>query len=345
MTVVLYFPLMLIIALCDKKIFPISKKVKFRFIYVVLFLIMGLRVGFGRDYEMYVDIYNIPYGFFDYRYFEPVWGILYEGLKYIGFKSRMFIFITSGFIIWGVYKANRLYGVDLFVATLVFILSGIYFETSNTIRQCVAQVLVFLSLPYFQKGKIIEGSIYAISSFVFHNSAVFAILLLIISKFKYNRLLMMSVVIICCFYGQMMIDIVLQRVVPALAEYGKYQYDVSDFSDGVSSGLLKFVYLSLSLLFIMYQGKMEKISPLYGRYAVNLFVFSICTYCMFYSFQPVRRLFAYGFMFIMIAFPLFLKTQSSITAKIVGWVYAIIFLLFQTKLSFGTEYDFDIDFI
>lgn len=343
MLVFLYFPIILIFIISDKKIFPLPQIEKYKFVYFVLFLIMGLREGFGRDYEMYEAIYNIPYGTFDYPHLEYVWHVIYESLKYLGFKSRVFFLLTSGIIIFGVFKSINLYKVNFFIATLVFILSGLYFETSNTVRQCVAQVLIFMSLPYIRNGKTSRGYLFAICSFFFHNSSIFGILLLFMAKYRYNVYLMITALVICCFGGQIAVDIVIERIVPALAALNRFQYDVNDFSDGVSSGLLKYVYLSLSLLLLLFQKRMVKISPLYGNYVVNLVAFSVCTYCAFYHFQPVRRLFAYGFMFIIVAFPIFLKTQKALTGRIIGLTYALIFLLFQTKLSMGTDYDFDLN--
>lgn len=303
---------------------------------------MGFRVGFGRDYDTYEFVYNLPKGTYQYPGFEPIWMYLYEFLKFCGLKSRSFFLVTSGFIIWGVYKGTQKYGVNIWLATIVFILSGIYYETSNTVRQCVAQVLIFMSIPYFKNCNTFNGIILCLLAVCFHYSALVAILMLIISQYKYNKLFLFALVVLCCFTGQYIIDIVLNKVVPNLAVIKKFQYDVSDFDDGVSSGLLKYIYLSLAILFISYRDRMIKINPVFSNSIINLFILSICTYCVFYSFQPARRLFAYGFMFIIPVFPIFLRTQSKLSAKIIGILYLIIFLLFQTKLCIGTEYDFDV---
>lgn len=342
MVIFLFVPIILIILLSNNRLIPLAEKYKIQFLYWILFIIMGCRVGFGRDYEMYNYIYNLPSSVIEHYGFEPVWIYIYELLNNIGLRARAFFIVTSGFTIFCVYKAIKMFGVNPWIATFVFILSGIYFETSNTVRQCVAQVLIFLSFPIFKRGKTLEGIILCIGAVAFHYSAAIAIIMLSLSKLRLNRLILIIIVIICCFIGPYIIDLSLNQLIPALSSINKYQYDVSDFSDGVSTGLLKYVYISLVIGIIIYKHKMIEINPIYSNGLINLFVISICTYCVFYSFQPARRLFAYGFMFIIPIFPIFLKTQSKSSARAIALAYAFIFLLFQIKLSSGTEYDFDL---
>lgn len=64
-------------------------------IFIIMWMIIGLRHNVGLDYPSYEGMYNDPNHYGNFAT-EPIWHILNDTLRWFDFKSRMFFLVSSG---------------------------------------------------------------------------------------------------------------------------------------------------------------------------------------------------------------------------------------------------------
>lgn len=312
-------------------------------IFVLLWLIIGLRYNVGIDYPMYERMYDNPNSPGNFA-IEPIWIEYSNLLRWLGFKSRMWFLITSGFTMLCFYKGIKKSSTNFMLSTLIFVLIGFYFETSNAVRQFCAMGCLFWAYSLWDRKHYIYSLVLMIFAPFLHVSAVLGIILIFLSKLKVNRPILILGLIGSVVYGTKIMNSMLSLIGDVAEAIDRYGYGVDDFSDGVSSGALKYVYLIIGIAFVMFQNKLEKLKPGIHQ-LINLVVGGIILYNIFYIFQPARRLYMYGFMFIILLFPYFLKLFRY-NYRLVLLVFTItLFLAFLIRSWIKINYHFDVNII
>lgn len=308
-------------------------------IFVLLVFFSGLRYNVGVDYPVYTDIFNDPYSVHTIGV-EPIWLWINGILRTLGFKERGFFFLTSLIIVWGYYRGIRKMSPDFYVSILLFLVCGFYFEATNIIRQYVAASVLFLGFTYFLQGKLKIFLWYATVAILFHYSVLLILPIVFFSRFKYPVGLWIGILLFSFAFGSYLMDLIVGKVMPSLAEISKYQYNVDDFDSGVSSGLLQVFYNLLGLFLLLLYPRFLKKNPTVGI-LLNMTLIGIVFYNTFYLFMPARRLYLYFFPYLIILFPYYLGLFSRISRWIILGVVGGIFLIFLLKSNWDQCYDFD----
>lgn len=312
---------------------------------MVLILILGLRYDVGRDYPTYEIIYNEPYSIHALAV-EPVWRVLNDLLRSVGFQSRMFFFLTALVTMVMYYKGIRKMTTHFYIAIALFVILGFYFEAANTVRQFVAMSILFCGYQEYLDRKVGRFLVYGVIAVLFHTSVLFALPLMLLSRLRFPALLLFGVIIVSFLYGNRLLDIAISRFMPLLAEANSYQYSVEDFDPGIGSGTLKIVYNVLTLLIVslLVSRKSMKVANSNLLALLNMVVIGVVLYNVFYLFQPARRLYLYFFPFIVVLLPgcyCFFRRDS---ARLLLLLTFGVFLLFLIKSNIGLVYDFDFNF-
>lgn len=340
--IVFFLSVLIVVAeYAERKHVPLAKQ----FLLMALILVLGLRHNVGRDYLAYELIYNEPYSF-QALAVEPVWTILNEALRSAGFQPRMFFFLTALATTVLYYKGIRKMTSHFYLATFLFIVLGFYFEAANTVRQFVAMSILFCGYQEYLDGKSIRYLVYGVIATLFHVSVLFVLPFILLSKFRFPFLLLFGAVVVSLLYGNRLLDVVVGRFMPILAEFDSYRYSVDDFDSGISSGALKVVYNAFVLLIVslIFSRKRRGTEHSNLQPLLNMVVIGIVMYNIFYLFQPARRLYMYFFPFIIVLLPDCGRFFKKDTAHIMLFLTVGVFLLFLIKSNIGLEYDFDFNF-
>lgn len=312
-------------------------------IFILLWLVIGLRHNVGLDYPNYEGMYNNPNHYGNFAT-EPIWHILNDSLRWFGFKSRMFFLVSSGFTMLFFYKGISKLSPAFYSSVILFILLDFYFETSNTVRQCAAMGALMWGYAELQLKEYPKAIVLAILAFCLHYSAVFGIAFILTSFFHINYRVLILALLLCMLFGSRLMDTAINQFMPILADIGKYTYDADKFDDGVSTGLLKYVYTALGMGILCFYKRLDSLSPKVYQ-LINLVTIGICLYCIFYTFQPARRLYMYGFMFIIILLPYFFKLFKNSSRILVTSTIYLVFLLFLIKSKLPVSYHFDFNIL
>lgn len=333
--------LFILLKACDK-VYTNDKTVK-QSLFVLLWLIIGLRYEVGIDYHVYEEMYNDPNDVNNLA-IEPFWHYFNKTLRWIGFKSRMYFLITSGFTMFCFYKAINYLSPDFFLSAIILFVIGFYFETANTVRQCCAMGAIFWGYTYLQKNELWKMIILFILAISLHLSAIFGVFLILFSTVHINKWLLVSLLLMCFLLGENLMNLFVIKFMPVLADVGQYNYAVNKIDDGISSGILKYIYTFCGSILILLYNNINQLNKYAYRF-INLTIYGICIYCVFYTFQPARRLYMYAFIFSTIVFPYFFRCFQFKSRIIPTSFVIIVFLLFLIKANLSVPYSFDFNII
>ena len=200
---------------------PLAKQV---FVFLLI-LILGLRHDVGKDYPTYELIYNVPDSV-QANATEPVWHLINYILRYLGFQARGFFFFTSVALMICFYKGIKSMSSNFYISVTLFVLSGFYFESANIVRQYVAIALLFYAFPYLLEGKIRKYMVWILLAALFHTSALLIFPFILLSRLRYPPILLFSALIISFLWGNSLLNILINYVMPSLATFNLYQYGV-----------------------------------------------------------------------------------------------------------------------
>lgn len=328
------------LAWCGTKLqVPFAKQV----LILLLILILGLRHDVGKDYPTYELIYNAPNSA-QANAVEPIWHLINYILRYLGFQARGFFFLTSVIIMVCFYKGIKKMSSHFCVSITLFILTGFYFEAANIVRQYVAIALLFYAFPYMLEGKTRKYMVWILFAALFHTSVLIIFPLILLSRFRYPPILLLAALAVSFLFGNSILNILINHVMPSLSAFNLYQYGIDDFDAGVSSGVLKLFYnMLVAAILLPYTYKHPQNYP-HFHVVLNMVIIGMILYNTFYLFQPARRLFFYFFTYLIILIPYcagyFKKSSQYIT---IGIIY-FVFLLFLLKSNIAIPYDFDVSF-
>ena len=313
-----------------------------QFTLLLLVLAMGLRYNVGIDYPTYEEIYNNPFS--DQAIaIEPIWNFANDILRSFGFKSRVFFLLTSIVTIVGYYKCIKKISPSFYVSIILFIISGLYFESANMVRQYVAMSLLFCSFSDFIEKHWLRYLVWTAAATMFHTSVLLVIPLIILSTFHYSKWILWGVWTVSFVFGNNLLNYLISNFLPFLYEISSYQYEIDDFDSGVSSGSLKMFYNMIAIFVLVLY---SKYSPINRTVFVltNMFLLGVVIYNICYLFMPARRLYFYFFPYLIILFPYCISYFKRKGQCFLMCIFSMIFLVFLLKSNIGISYDFDFSF-
>lgn len=311
---------------------------------ILLILVIGLRYNVGRDYPTYEIIYDVPDSTYA-NYVEPIWHLINYTLRSLGFASRGFFFLTSLMLVMWFYKGIKKMSPHFYVSVALFIICGFYYESANIVRQFIAISILFYSYPYLLEGKITKYLLWSAFAALFHVSVLIILPIILLSRFRYSIMLLLSGIIISFALGNSLLNLIVNFVMPSFSAIELYQYDVDDFDAGVGSGVLKLFYnlFILAILALYHYCKSSKSDPYFHMF-LNMVIFGVILYNTFYLFQPARRLYLYFFTYLIILIPYCMDYFKKSSQYITIGITSLIFFAFLIKQNLTVPYDFDFSF-
>lgn len=319
-----------------------STKIKVVLIILLCF-IMGFRYNVGNDYHNYVDIYENLDWYMDV--FEPGYIFLCQFSQKLNLTYQFPFFICSLLTVLPIaFLVNKTIPKMFCTSMTVYVLSYVYFEAMNTVRQAVA-MSAFLLVFYFYiiKEQKLKALLPLIFGALFHKSIlIIAFLAFIISKFrdKFN-------VKLCLIFllGSFVIGHCLQSFFDAISGLTMLLGLNSNYMDvfeerGVASGTFQ-IYLNISALYLLIFNK-KQFSPKNRRNQIIalFYVAGIVIYNVFISFYIGLRFYWYFYLFLILVIPNLLKKRK-IKIRPLFFIALVLIMTIYTFVTLQSKYYID----
>ena len=289
-----------------------STKIKVVLILLLCF-IMGFRYNVGNDYHNYVDIYENLDWYMDV--FEPGYIFLCQFSQILNLTYQFPFFICSLLTVLPIaFLVNKTIPKMFCTSMTVYVLSYVYFEAMNTVRQAVA-MSAFLLVFYFYiiKEQKLKALLALIFGALFHKSIlIIAFLAFIISKFRDKFNIKLCLILLL---GSFVIGHCLQSFFDAISGLTMLLGLNSNYMDvfeerGVASGTFQ-IYLNISALYLLIFNK-KQFSPKNRRNQIIalFYVAGIVIYNVFISFYIGLRFYWYFYLFLILVIPNLLKKRK-----------------------------------
>lgn len=337
--------LLIIIILLLWAINDISKN-KLRFIPfvigVILAIVSGLRYNVGVDYPAYETIYS-NYSRYEDSWIEPSWIAFIGFLHLFGFKSRMFFFVTSIMIVSGYCYGIRKLSPSVCLSLLLFLVTGLYAETCNTVRQCVAQAVLFAGSDAFVNRRWCRFSVFCVAAFTAHFSAIIGIIIMLLCLIKFPRWFLFSLLCVTYAAGHLIMAFITNYTTSIFDTIEMYRYTEDMFNAGITTGYLQIFYNILGAFILFFYNRLVRERD-WMYILVNLVMAGIFIYNVFVTFMVANRIRMYCLPFIIVLLPYLAQMFTPRSRYVVIGSILLILMLFLFKTDINLPYNFDFDF-
>lgn len=319
-----------------------STKIKVVLILLLCF-IMGFRYNVGNDYHNYVDIYENLDWYMDV--FEPGYILLCQFSQKLNLTYQFPFFICSLLTVLPIaFLVNKTIPKMFCTSMTVYVLSYVYFEAMNTVRQAVA-MSAFLLVFYFYiiKEQKLKALLALIFGALFHKSIlIIAFLAFIISKFRDKFNIKLCLILLL---GSFVIGHCLQSFFDAISGLTMLLGLNSNYMDvfeerGVASGTFQ-IYLNISALYLLIFNK-KQFSPKNRRNQIIalFYVAGIVIYNVFISFYIGLRFYWYFYLFLILVIPNLLKKRK-IKIRPLFFIALVLIITIYMFVSLQSKYYID----
>ncbi len=302
------------------------------FIWLIMTLFAGLRVGIGIDYPNYLSTYtdHLSHTFVTY---EPFWQIFIKFYSYLSFPFHIWLLTIAGLTYYVFFRALKAWGVNWGLAVIAYILiyRG-YFESLNTVRQTVAIVFVLWSLAHLYKKTYWKFTLLVLLGGLFHRSAFLCLPILPIINYSWSRRTLLVVLFSSLFIGMFFLKdflFLFKGLMPST--YQVYLDDMSIWETEGATGIFHIFlnFVALGMLFFLYEGSDEENKRI--PVLIRMVIGSIAIYNIFQNFAPAMRLMNYPFTAFFILIPIGVLSKNKLSIRLLSLFTLIGFSAFTIK--------------
>lgn len=262
-------------------------------------LVAGMQYGVGTDYFSYVDIFNSDSKVEQYNNAgEFLFYYTVKLLKFFQLPSQslfLFISLIQAILFFGFIKLIKREGFSsIFFIFLFFVLTNIYQNQLNGIRQFVAVLLLPLFLFSLDRRRVVTALLLLVAGSLFHTSFIIFSIFLV---FLYVRKFSVYSCLICFFISPILyfyLTGALKELLDFLSVGYAYYLDTE-----VASGKKGFWYITKLYYFPMFivfyyiwwkERNIKRITLMNSTFFnTSIFIFS-CTYWIFLSVNEIAIL-------------------------------------------------------
>lgn len=249
---IIYICVILLIVILGLLIKPYKYPKNIKFFLIVSFVALTTISAFrsynvGVDTEQYYNAFS-RIAYLDLKQFsllryEYGFTFLCWMLSKITLCPQILIIVTALFINIVIFNFIQKNSNDVFLSVLVYIFLNFYFSYMNIMRQALAICFILIGYEFLKKNKNISFILFCFLGMLFHESAILALILLVIKKIKFHK---STCVIIICFialsflYGNRIFDY-FATYSPRLMDYVDSKYYVSNYLGSLLDALVYFL--------------------------------------------------------------------------------------------------------
>lgn len=302
--------------------------------FILLWLIAGFRYKVGDDFLNYEYGYNHP----DAIIYEPIWYLITEFLRYMGLSSQSFFLFTSFIIILFVTQGIKKMSPNYFMSICIFIVTLLYFESMNLIRQYAAMSVCLLAFYYRYNHKYFKYMLLLVLAISFHVTAIICIPIFELALIKYNRYLLSSIILLSLSFGSIISSFIISLLSNIMDSSIPYFSYLTKDEVKISSGLYQYFINFLTLFFLFFENQKYKQDKFFIAIQ-NLVIFSVIMYNSLLNFDVALRLNKYPFYFFILYIPMVFSSGCS-KYRIIYLLGCIsIFIVFTFKFVSGEAYN------
>ena len=198
------------------------------FTFILLVGFAGLRVGLGKDYEVYENGYKWITSE-SFQAFEPLWQNVILGMHALGMSFRSFMVLTSAITIALFFKGIRRLSISYPLGVLFFVLFNTgYLETLNGVRQCLALMITFAAFHLYVERRYWRFFLWVVFSCLVHSSSVIWFILLPLMSIRWEWRVLTVLLVVTLAVGNPLFKVVGHVLEPMLPD--RYAFYIS--SDG-----------------------------------------------------------------------------------------------------------------
>lgn len=162
---------------------------------VLLIFIMAFRGDFSADYNSYVDIYDRLGDYLIKSIIErDVRGdiekgyLIFQHIIKVLFDNPIYVFVFSAVIIVlsNLWHFKR-YSTEALLSVMLFLEAGIYYDSFNIMRQCIAASIIVWGSKYLYERKMLHYMLVVLIASSFHLTALIMVPFYFISTIKIEK--------------------------------------------------------------------------------------------------------------------------------------------------------------
>lgn len=198
------------------------------FVFILLVGFAGLRVGLGKDYEVYENGYKWITSE-SFQAFEPLWQGIILGMRALGMSFRSFMVLTSAITVALFLQGIRRLSISYPLGVLFFVLFNTgYLETLNGVRQCLALMITFATFHLYVERRYWRFFLWVVLSCLVHSSSVIWFILLPLMSIRWDWRVLAVLLMVSLAVGGPLFKVIGSVLEPVLPE--RYSFYIS--SDG-----------------------------------------------------------------------------------------------------------------
>lgn len=307
-------------------------------VWVLLTLFSGLRVGVGRDYMVYVDIYTNIFSPTN-THIEPFWNVFNPLFRSLGVPLHLWLMTIAGLTYFFVFYGFKKWRVDWIAGILCYVLiyKG-FFESMNTIRQTLATAVVFAGAYHLLERRYLRFLPWVLMGYFCHSSAIIGGGILILCRWCWSPRLLYVGLVASLLTGLYLFPSLIELLKGV--SLGKYAaYLEGEFLTESSTGLYR-VFLCLLALFLIRSLSWSSVRSSERLHLyTQMVIISIFIYNAFYIFEPGVRLMLYPFTAVFFIFVLQAEYWRGLRLCLsLGFLLGLIVFSFKTLTNPAEPY-------
>ncbi len=316
------------------------------FVFIVLWLVAGLRYETGVDWRSYTsyiksaqtlsELFRNPNLFS----FEPGFVLLCSFVKSIGGEAQVLFFIVASVNTVLLYKSIKFYTSKYAMPLFVYFCIQYFLLDMSGFRQSLAVNIFFFSIRYIINKEALKYFLVTLTACMFHSSAIFLFpLYFIINKrFSTTALTVFSIVGMIMFVCNIKWIGFILAILSQLGsgsiiaiKIAMYSADAWNMSRSLGLGFFMNVFMVFAVLNT--RSKMEQFK--YHNTIVNIFIINIAIYNYFYEISEVSiRFRAYFLIGNIIMFPYLFQIFKLLVNRIISFSILTLYCFYIGRIYF-----------
>lgn len=208
-------------------------------LYLIMLIFSSIRYGIGYDYYAYMQHITMELPEWRYERYEPLAYMLIRIGKMFD-SYVLYIFLYALLTLYPIYFVSKKCSAIPVVSMLIYLLYPLFYINSMSIlRNSLAFSIVFLSIYYLYNKNYIKYLFCIFVATLFHASAPFALLLLIIKMLPNNKKIYLVLIVISYILGEFICNSTFLLSIPSFSVYAESAKEV---------GSLKYLMMILIVL-------------------------------------------------------------------------------------------------
>ena len=229
------------------------KKYNVFFVFTLLatlIIVAGFRYKVGTDYMTYADAYMYVIPKSNLKFTDDVaFTVLLKALYLVSHNPQIMFLATSSIINVCAVKFFLDYSDDLPLSIFLYMTTFTYFSTLNGVRQFIAVVIISLALRHIFERNFKKYLVYVLIAALFHQSALFMILVYFCVGKKVDSL--SNMVIICIFMTACIFYKYFMEALSLILKNSNYSQYSTIMLDGFGTNILRVLVLFIPVI-LMY---------------------------------------------------------------------------------------------